>query len=167
MCVCIRVCLWLFRGDPILCLERSSRVFCQRSLCSSCDLCEFLYHFNAISERVAKLEAGEAGDGDRFGDFDVVFCELGAPMFEVGDFVGEVGFGGVAIDVVFGADVYLSVADLYPEATASFEGVGLFDFGEVEKVAVELSRSIFGVFGDGDLGVMESDDHFVISIKIM
>jgi hypothetical protein len=84
-----------------------------------------LNKLDAVSEWVAYLEAGIAGDRDGIEGFDTMRFQLCLPCGHVGHLIGKMGFGCPAINAIFGADVYLSIPYLQPEATSSLQRLWL------------------------------------------
>jgi hypothetical protein len=68
-----------------------------------------------------------------------MYLQLCSPHFQIGDFVGYVGFGGSAIYWTFGSYVYLLVSNLQPEAASVLQGSGFLDFLQAEQVAIEAA----------------------------
>lgn len=67
--------------------------------------------------------------------------------------------GRGAIDAVFGADMHFAIADLKPESTAAGEGLGFVDFRESEDAAIEGAGPRFFAARDGELDVVDAEDH--------
>jgi hypothetical protein len=75
-----------------------------------------LDEFDPVAEGVTELEAVVAGERNAVDDFDPKCGYLELPLFQVTDFVSDVGLGGVPIHPVLHADVDLAIPDLEPQA---------------------------------------------------
>lgn len=96
-----------------------------------------------------------AGDGRRVKDFEPFLFESLAPEGDVVHRVGQVRLRSSTVHAVFDTDVDRGISGRQPEAATTGERVRFLKLPEVQDIDVEAASFVFGVYGDGDLGVVE------------
>jgi len=77
-----------------------------------------------------------------------MLLQVGSPGCDIVNLIGQMSLRCLALDPVLGADVYLPVANLEPEAAASLQWVWLLNLRQTQDPTVELAPLLFGPFRD-------------------
>ena len=117
-----------------------------------------LNHLQPVAERIACLEAGEAGDRRGLQHLAAVRFKVGSPRLNISYLVGQMRFAGLPINAIFCADMNLLIAKLHPQSAAPCQTVRLGDLWQSQNAAVKLTRLFFCAAWDGDLGMVEPHD---------
>jgi hypothetical protein len=120
-----------------------------------------LNEFDPIAEGITELDAVVTGEWNAVDDFDAKCGDLAFPLFQVTDFVSDVGFGGRPIHSVLHANVDLVISDLEPQAATPCQARRFLDFREAEDTAIEATSLLLGTTWDGKLDVVNAPDHVI------
>ena len=118
-----------------------------------------MYKFDAITEGITALEAIIIRNGQSLLGFNAVTAEKLPYFSQITDLISHMGFCFCPIKPIFSSDVHLKVRQLHPETASSFEVLGLWYFAESEKLTVKRFCFVFRPSWDGDLSMMNPDNH--------
>src|SRR5688572_23620229 len=118
-----------------------------------------LEEFDSVAERIAKLKTSVSRDLNTRRHLGAILGQRSAEIFKAFDKKRDMRFRSVAVGIVFRPDVQLPLSDGKPESAAAGEFGRLFDLAKAKNAAIKIPGAFFGTFRDGDLRMMDREDH--------